>query len=266
MEISNIERMIIAAGREINDNENVFTGTYWPLVACVFAKMNHAKSINLIFEAGYVCDAIPPRIPLLSGDPCLAAASSCVGDSFTTLGMILHGGWCDVAVLSGANVDRFGNINTTCIGPYRSPTKRMAGSGGGCDLSCLAKKTIILLEHDRMRFPEKVDFITSPGYLYGEGTRYEAGLIKGTGPSRVVTTLGVFGFDNENKEMMLESFYENTSVDQIKRSVQWPLRVSDTVKQLAPPSDAEIDVLRDQVDPKGMFINRTRFAGRQTGV
>jgi len=258
--------MIIAAGREIRNDEKVFVGTYWPLVACLFAKMNHAGSIYLIFEAGYVCDRIPPRIPLLSGDPSLAAASSCVGDSFTTLGMILHGGWCDVAMLSGANVDRFGNINTTCIGPYRTPSTRMAGSGGGCDLSCLAKKVIILLEHDKMRFPEKLAFITSPGYLRGDDSRYQAGLKRETGPHKVVSTMGVFGFSSENREMVLEGFFDNTSIDEIGRHVQWPLKVAENVKEIPIPSEDETHVLRDRVDPEGMFINRYRFAGKKSAV
>jgi glutaconate CoA-transferase subunit B len=260
MEVSNVERMIITAGREINDGDIVFTGTFWPVVVSLFAKTHHAKSALLAFENGYVCDAVPPRIPLLAADCCLASAASCIGDSFTTLGMILHGGWADVALLNGANVDRLGNINTTCIGPYRKPRVRMAGSGGGCDLACLARKLVIVLEHDRKRFPEKVDFITSPGYINGKSTRLECGLITGTGPIKVVTTLGVFSFDKESKEMVLEGFYENGSIGEMKNSVQWPLKVSKDVKKITSPSEEEIHVLRSQVDPSGMFLKRVRYA------
>ena len=266
MEISNIERMIITAGRVIHDKEIVFAGTYWPLLVCLFAKSHHAKSAFLVFEGGYVCDEVPPRLPLLAADSCLAAAASSIGDSFSTLGMILHGGWADVAVLSSVNLDRFGNINTTCIGSYQKPKVRMAGTGGGCDLASLAKRLIIVQEHERHRFPERVDFITSPGYLSGKGARFEAGLEEGTGPFKVVTTLGVFGFDGENKEMVLEGFYENSSIEEMKRSVQWPLRVSRDVREVGSPSEEELDILRNRIDPMGMFLKGVRYAEGKNSI
>jgi len=266
MQISNIERMIITAGREIIDGEIVFTGTYWPLIASLFAKSYHARSATLVLEGGYICDKIPPRVPLLAADCCLASAASFVGDSFNTLGMVLQAGWADVTLLSAANVDRFGNVNTTCIGSYSKPKVRMAGTGGGCDLACLAKKLVIVLEQDRLRFPEKVDFVTSPGYLEGGASRIESGLMPDTGPFKVVTTMGIFGFDPENREIILEGFHENLSIEDMKKSVQWPLKISKDVKEIVPPSQEEISVVRNQVDPTGMFLRQARYAGEKASL
>ena len=198
------ELLIVTAAREIRNKEKVFIGTFWPIPAVLLAKKAHAKEIIMFVEGGVITEEAPPRIPLVASDPCLAPTSVLAGDIFDTLGALLHGGQVDVALLSANNIDRYGNINTTCIGPYRHPQVRMAGSGGACDFGSLAKKVIIILAQARKRFQEKLDYITTPGYLQGGESRFEAGLRPGTGPSKVVTDLGIYGFDSVTREMVLE--------------------------------------------------------------
>jgi glutaconate CoA-transferase subunit B len=157
-------------------------------------------------------------------------------------------------------VDRFGNINTTCVGDYRRPSVRLAGSGGACDFGSLAKRLIIILEHDRRRFPERVDFITTPGYLSGGRSREEAGLRVGTGPTQVVTSLGIFGFEPETREMLLERIHGGIQVKDVVKAVQWPLRVSERLEEIPPPTPEELRILREEVDPHGMYLRDKRFA------
>ena len=162
----------------------------------------------------------------------------------------------DVTLLSAAIVDKYGNINTTCIGDYENPKVRMAGSGGAADLAALSKRFVIMLEHDVHRFPESVDYITTPGYLKGYNSREEAGLPIGTGPSAVITTMGVFRFDDESKEMMLTEHHPGTDIETIKRSMGWELKVAEDVRETPPPSEEELKVLRSEVDPMGMYLKR----------
>jgi glutaconate CoA-transferase, subunit B len=253
-----MEQMIVAASRLIQDGSVLMVGTQWPILVSLLAKGLHAPDITICFEGGVIFAKMPDRLPLFTGDPVSNSCSALLGDSFDTMGMILHGGRADMALLSAAAVDRYGNVNTTCIGDYASPKIRFGGSGGACDFGSLAPKAVIILEHDKRRFPEKVDFVTTPGYLNGRGDREKAGLREGTGPFAVVTTLGLFGFD-ERGEMVLKAHQPSTSVEEVKRSVQWDLKVEDPAAVLAPPSEKELAVLRQQIDPRGMYLNAARL-------
>jgi|Deesub1362A_J573_1020465.scaffolds.fasta_scaffold00042_97 glutaconate CoA-transferase subunit B len=257
---SDRERMVVAAGRLIRDGERVFVGTYWPIPAALFAKRSHTPRSVLLFEGGLVCSALPPRIPLIASDPTLLAASELAGDVFDTLGALLHGGRADVGMLSAHSVDRYGNINTTCIGPYESPNVRLAGSGGACDFGSLAPRLILMMEHDPRRFPHRIDFITTPGHLGGGETRLQAGLPPRRGPDQVVTTLGLFGFDPESREMVLEGVYPGVTVEEVRREIQWSLRVSPYLVEIPEPTEEELRILREEVDPYGMFLRDRRIS------
>jgi glutaconate CoA-transferase subunit B len=252
-----MEMMVIAAAREIKNGEIVCTGTYLPILPVFLAKRTHAPDITVVFEAGIFYDLLPSRIPLVATDPCLVSLASLCGDCIDSLGMVLHGGYADVGLLSANSVDKYGNINTTCVGDYAQPRVRLAGSGGACDFGCLSKRLIVLLEHSRERFPERVDFITTPGYLSGGDSRARAGLRAG-GPGVVVTTLGVFRFAEDTREMYLESYHPGVTIQQIRDNVQWELKVSPEVRETEPPTETELRILREEVDPQGMYLRDAR--------
>lgn len=253
MKITPVEMMIIAASREIANGQVLMVGTQWPIIVTTFAKKTHAPDVVIVYEGGIVTDMLPSRIPLLSVDPGLMSNASLCGDSLDTLGMILHSGRVDLGFLSSASVDRYGNINTTCFGDYANPNFRLGGSGGACDFACLAKKLVVVLEHDRRRFPEKVDYITSPGYLDGFDARQRAGLRMDTGPRAVYTTLGRFKFD-ETGEMYLDGSYYGVKVEQILENMGWDLKVTKEVEEIEPPSKEVLRILREEVDPAGMYL------------
>ena len=255
--VTPIEQMIVSAARLITDGSVLMVGTQWPIIVSLLAKSLHAPSVTICYEGGVILAKVPDRIPLFTADPVVNSSSALLGSSFDTLGMILHGGRADMALLSAASVDRYGNINTTCIGDYRSPKIRFGGSGGACDFGSLAPKTVIILEHDRRRFPEQVDFITTPGYLRGKDDRMRAGLRPDTGPYAVVTTLGLFHFD-EQREMVLKAHNPDVSIQEVKAGVQWDLKIDKDVRPLDPPSEKELRVLREQVDPEGMYLRDAR--------
>lgn len=261
--VTPVEQMIVSAARLIEDKSILMVGTQWPIIVSLMAKSFHAPHITICYEGGVVLDRVPDRIPLFTGDPAINSSSALLGNSFDTLGMVLHAGRADMALLSAASVDRYGNINTTCIGDYVSAKVRFGGSGGACDFGSLASRTVIILEHDTRRFPERVDFITTPGYLSGRDARTGSGLRANTGPYAVVTTLGLFGFDQEG-EMVLRAYNPTASVREVRKSVQWDLKVDENVRPLDPPTGEELCVLREKVDPKGMYLKGERlFKGRK---
>ncbi len=261
-----VEQMIVSAARLIGDGQVLMVGTQWPIIVSLLAKSLHAPDITICYEGGVILGRVPDRIPLFTGDPVSNACSVLLGNSFDTMGTVLHAGRAHMAILSAASVDRFGNINTTCIGDYESPTVRLGGSGGACDFGSLAPRTLIILEHDIRRFPERVDFITTPGYLQGGDSRIEAGLRPDTGPYAVVTTLGLFHFD-ESGEMILAAYTPSSSLKEVRENVQWDLKVEGGVKPLDPPTQEELEVLRKEVDPHGMYLKSARLLeGREISV
>lgn len=258
MDITRREMMIIAAAREIKDGERVLTGAYWPILPSILAKKTHAPNAILIFEGGLICNKVPPRIPLIAHDPTLLSCAVMCGELFDTLGVIVHGGWADVGFLSASAVDKYGNINTTCLGDYLTPRIRLPGSGGASDIGCNAKRLVIILEHSLERFPERVDFITTPGFLQGSDSRQKRGLKPG-GPSAVVTDLGVFRFEEGSKEMYLDSYHPGVSLDEIRANMGWKLKISSSLRETKPPTSQELKTLREEVDPLGMYLRDLRM-------
>jgi len=253
---SPLEQMIVSASRLIEDGTVLLVGTQWPVLVTLLAKRLHAPNATLCYEGGIVLGRIPDRVPLFSADPVMNASSALMGDSLDTLGMILHAGRAHMGLISAAMVDRYGNINTTCVGDYASPRIRFGGSGGACDFASLASRLVVILEHDKRRFPEKVDFITTPGYLQGKDSRARVGLRSNTGPYAVVTTLALFQFDDEG-EMILRAYHPAASIEDVKKSVQWDLKVDEEAQPLQPPSEEELKALRE-LDPHGMYLKNAR--------
>ena len=254
MEYNTTELMACASGRMLEDGKSVIVGTGLPIVAATLAQRLHAPNLLIIFEAGAIGPRIP-TIPVSVGDSrtfhqAVMAASMDYVMSCAQLGFV------DYAFLGGAQIDRYGNLNTTVIGPHDSPRVRLPGSGGGNDAGSLCRRTIILMRHDTRRFVEKVDFITTPGYLTGPGARERVGLPDDSGPFRVITQLGVMGFDEESKRMELISVHPGVAVKDVVENTGFELLIPEEVSVTEPPTEEELKLLREEIDPAGIVIGR----------
>jgi glutaconate CoA-transferase subunit B len=245
--------MVLAAARAIEDGDVVFVGVGLPNLAVNLARRLHAPNAQLVYEAG-VYGARPTRLPLSIGDPCLVTGALQVMPMTETFQFFLQGGRIDVGFLGAAQIDRFGNLNTTVIGSdYRRPKVRLPGSGGAAEISWLAKKTVILLSQKRNKFPEKLDFRTSLGHHEGGRSREALGA-PGGGPERVITNLGVYGFDPESHEMVLEAVHPGIDVEEVRAEVGWPLQMKEPLATTALPDDRALRLLREELDPKGIYL------------
>ena len=246
------ELMACCGAREIKDRDVVVVGTGFPAMSANIAKYTHAPNAMLMQESGVV-DARPTRPPLSVGDPCLNPGAAMVGNLIDIMGMFLQAGWVDVGFLSGSQVDKFGNINTTCIGDYACPRSRLPGSGGANPIGTLAKKTLIITLHDRRRLADKVDFITTPGYIDGPEGRSSRGFPENTGPECIITNKAVLRFDRTTGEAYLASWHPGSSIDEIRDLTPWDLKVADDVHETEPPTENELKVLREVLDPHRMI-------------
>lgn len=246
------ELMAICAAREIRDGEIAFIGTGLPMLGGMLAKSTHAPNCVMVFESGVV-DARPTRTPWSIGDACLVPGSVMLGGLVEVFGLLLQSGYVDVGFIGAAQIDRFGNLNSTVIGDYRQPKVRLPGSGGANDIGSLAKRTIVMMKQDARRFVEKLDYMTTPGYMDGPGGRERAGLPRG-GPSAVITDLGIYRFDEATKEMYLASHHPEVSIDEVRRNVSWDLRIAPEVRETRSPTKRELRVLRTKCDPEGIFL------------
>lgn len=244
------ELMVVAAAREIGDGDVVFVGMRLPLLAFALAKQTHAPSALGLFENGIVRDTPAPELLFTMSDPPnVLRASWCTGTG-QIMGL-LQQGLVDLGFIGGAEVDRFGNLNTTCIGDRRVPKVRLPGSGGAADIASLARRFVIIMPHERHRFRERVDYVTSPGYGDGAGWRERVGL-PGGGPSALITTLGVFRFDPATKEAVLHSVHPGQSVEAVRAATGWPLRVAPDLGETPAPTGAELRLIR-ALDPGGFW-------------
>jgi len=233
------ELMICTASRLMEDNSTVFIGTGLPMLAGALAQKLHAPNLISIFEFGGT-GAIFHK----------ALAASGILDVVETA----QRGFVDYGFLGGAQIDPYGNLNSTVIGDHDHPKVRLPGSGGGNDVGSHCWRTIAIMKHDQIRFVEKVDFITTPGYLSGPGAREQAGLPPGTGPFRVVTTLGVLGYDEKTRRMMLLSTQPGINVEQVLENTGFELLLADEITVNEPPSQEELRILREDVDKDKFYI------------
>ncbi len=246
------ELMACCGAREIKDNNLVLVGTGFPTMSANIARYTHAPNARLMQESG-VYDAQPKRPALSVGDPCLNPGAAMIGGLVEIMGMFLQAGWVDIGFLSGSQVDKFGNINTTVIGDYEHPKSRLPGSGGANPIGSMAKKTLIIALHDPRRLTPKVDFITTPGYIDGADSRERWGLPPNTGPEVIITNKAVMRFDRATGEAYLDTFHPDSSVDEIRKLTPWDLQVADDVHETEPPTVEEIRVLREILDPNRMI-------------
>jgi glutaconate CoA-transferase subunit B len=251
MEFSPAEVMIVNASRALKESQVVFVGVGLPNIACNLARQSHSPDIQLVYESG-IFGAHPARLPLSIGDPTLvsdATSSVSMADLFM---LYLQRGLVDTALLGGAQIDIFGNLNTTVIGDYKKPKVRLPGSGGACEIAINAGKVLIIMRLKRRAFVEKLDFLTSPGYLDGGDARSRLGL-PGGGPKMVITDRALFDFNPVTKEMTLIEVAPGNSVESIIDEVGWTLQVSETVGTTAPPTVGELKLIREKLDPQGIY-------------
>ncbi|GAB6933737.1 CoA-transferase subunit beta [Calditerricola satsumensis] len=244
------EWMVVAAAREIRDGEVVFVGMRLPLLAFAVAKCRHAPRAVGLFENGVIRDTPPAELLYTMGDnPNIHQAVSCT--SMLTVMGLLQRGEVDAGFIGGAEVDRFGNLNTSYIGPPERPRVKLPGSGGGVDIACLAKRLLIIMPHEKKRFVERVSFITSPGYGDGPGWRERHGLPRG-GPDVIISTLGVFRFDPRTREAYLASYRPGVTPEEVCAHTGWALRVAPDCEPGPVPTEEELALVR-RFDPDGFW-------------
>jgi len=246
------ELMTVLAAREIRDGDVVFVGIGLPNLACNLARSTHAPNMCLIYESGAV-GAAPDRVPPSIGDPALVTGSLMVASMQDIFQAMLQNGKIQVGFLGGAQIDRYGNINTTVVGDYRSPNVRLPGSGGACEIAIHAQRVLLIAKLDKRAFPEQVDFITSPGSFSKGKTRAQWGH-PGRGPVKCITNMGILEPDEKTGELVLTAIYPGVTVDQVRANVGWALKVQDPLQGVALPTAHEIKLLREKLDPKRLHI------------
>jgi glutaconate CoA-transferase subunit B len=245
------ELMIVNAARELAGERVVFVGVGIPNIAVNLAQRTVAPDMEMVYEAG-VFGARPTRLPLSIGDPCLVSGATLACGMPDLFMYYLQGGLIDIGFLGGAQIDRYGNINTTVIGDYEDPKVRLPGSGGACEIALLARKILIITRMQRRRFPERVDFITSAGFL-GGGDERDRLDVPGQGPTAVITDVGILRFRPASHEMMLTALHPGATVEDARANVGWDLLVADDLPVTQPPTAEELRIIREELDPQGMY-------------
>ena len=246
------ELLICTAARLMEDNAIAFIGTGIPMLAASLAQRMHAPNLIAVFEFGGA-GAVLDELPLAVGGQCTfnrALSASGILDVVETA----QRGFVEYGFLGGAQIDPYGNLNTTTIGDHDHPKVRLPGSGGGNDVGSHCWKTIAIMRHDRRRFVEKVDFVTTPGYLGGPGERERAGLPRGTGPYRVVSNLAVLGYDPECLRMMLLATQPGVRVQEVIENTGFELLIAPQLEVNPPPTAEELRILREEVDKNRLYI------------
>jgi glutaconate CoA-transferase, subunit B len=247
------EIMIAASARQLAGERNCFVGIGLPNIVCNLAQRTVAPDLQLVYEAG-VFGARPARLPLSIGDPTLVTGSTAVTSMFELFAFYLQAGLIDVAFLGGAQIDRYGNLNTTVIGSYERPKVRLPGSGGACEIAINARKVMVIMRQARRSFVEELDFRTSPGHS-GDPAHDRARGWFGSGPTSVVTDLGTYTFDEETGEMTLRTLHPGVTLDQIRDNTGWEPRIADDIGETPPPTPDELRLIREELDPQGVHAN-----------
>jgi len=245
------ELMVIVAARELKDRESVLVGVGIPNLAANLAMRLQAPHLNMVYESGAV-GSNPTRMPLSIGDPCLVTGAKSVCSMYEQFAYYLQGGRIDVGFLGGAQIDKYGNINSTVIGSYKTPKVRLPGSGGACDIASNVKKIIVITPHEKRRFVEKVDFRTSPGFLDGK-QNWKALKLQGGGPYAVITDLCTMKFDESTGEMTLVSLHPGVPVEKVLENTPWKLKMSEKIQQTPAPTEKELTVVR-ALDPDRTYL------------
>jgi len=244
------ELMVIAAAREIRDGDVAFVGMRLPLLAFSLAKRTHAPTALGLFENGIVRESPSTEMLYTMSDPPNLPGATWSTGTANMMGMLAQG-LVDLGFIGGAEVDRFGNLNTSYVGDWRAPTVKLPGSGGAPDIACYAKRFVIVMPQERHRFVERVGYITSVGHGDGGDWRRRNG-VPGGGPVTLITTLGVFRFDATTGEAYLATFHPGQSVENVRAQTGWDLRVALDVAGTPTPTAHELAIVRE-CDPQGFW-------------
>jgi glutaconate CoA-transferase subunit B len=240
--------MICCAARQLQDGRTVAVGTGIPCAAAMLAQRTFAANLVIFFEAGGVAPQLP-TMPISVGDS-RTFYRGLMATSMADVMETCQRGLMDYTFLGGAQIDPYGNLNSTLIGTdYLRPKVRLPGSGGANDLASLCWRILVIMNQDVRRFVPKLDFLTTPGYLTGPGAREAAGLPPGTGPFRVITDLAVLGYHEETKRMEILSLHPGASLEQVRQATGFELGVKEPLATTEPPTDVELQILRQEVDP-----------------
>jgi glutaconate CoA-transferase, subunit B len=244
--------MTAVAARELRDGEVVFVGIGLPNLACNLARALHAPHLVLIYESGAV-GAVPERLPVSIGDPALVTGALMVCGMADVFQCFLQNGRIEVGLLGGAQIDRYGSINTTVVGPYAKPKVRLPGSGGAAEIAVHARRTLIISRASKRALPAELDFVTSPGQRVKGRTRRELGA-PGAGPVKLITDMGILEASPETGEMELTALYPGVTVERMKDAVGWPLRARAALGTVPVPTGRELSLLRDVLDPQKRYL------------
>lgn len=251
IEYNTAELVAIIASRSLEDNKVAFVGAGLPLISAILAQKTHAPHLAILFEGGVVApDIRPGRLPP-STNEARAAYRAVMLPTPTDLFSLQQRGYIDYGFLGGAQIDQYGNINTSVIGDYEHPKVRLPGSGGGNDIISSCNMTIITTHHEKRRFVEKVDFITSPGYIWGGDSREKAGLIHGK-ILKIITHLCTMSFDETTRRIRLEALCPGATVEQVVENTGFELLIPEKVHVLDPPTENELKILRE-LDPEQRY-------------
>ncbi|MCX6112134.1 MAG: 3-oxoacid CoA-transferase [Proteobacteria bacterium] len=252
---NNMELMITIAARQLEDGAVVLVGTGVPCAAAMLAQLTSSPNLTIMFEAGGIAPLLQ-TMPISVGD----SRTTYKAIKATTMAEIMElcqAGIVDYCFLGGAQIDRYGNLNSTVIGDYKKPKTRFPGSGGANDLASLCWRTMVVTPQNKKRFVNKIDFVTTPGYLEGGNSREKVGLPKNTGPYKVITDIGVYGYHPETKQMMLLSLHPGATIDNVKDNTEFEMIIPDKYETTKEPTEEELTILREKVDPNKVIIGRS---------
>lgn len=246
------ELIAVSASRLLEDRKVVFAGVGMPLVAAVLAKTLHAPHLTIVLEGGIIGPQIAPGDLPISTNEMRCARSPMMLADITDIFLYAQRGFFDYGFLGTAQVDRYGNVNTSVIGDPAAPKVRLPGTGGANDIISACQEVFIVTTHERRRFVDRVDFVTSPGHLDGGTSRRDAGLVFG-GPSRIITDLALMGFDETSKQVVLRALQPGVGLQEVQDETGFELLVPEEPAELSAPTDAELEVVR-HLDPDGVFL------------
>jgi glutaconate CoA-transferase subunit B len=255
MSYNAIELMICSASHALEDGKTVVVGTGMPCACAMLAQKTQAPNLVVLFEAGGVAPQLP-TMPISVGDS-RTFHRGIMATSMADIMQFCQRGMVDYTFLGGAQIDAYGNLNSTLIGgTYAKPKVRLPGSGGACDLASFCWRTLVVTKHDPRRFAAQLDFLTTPGYLTGPGAREAAGLPRGSGPYRVITDLAVMGYHPQNKRMQVLSLHPGVTLEQVRQATGFELEVAEHLELTSTPTARELEILRMEVDPHRYILGR----------